>query len=138
MHLTPDYIAGLVDGEGSFTFRINTNPSRRNRVEPRFYLKLKAEDKDLLDALKDFFNCGKVYIQRDRRPRHSLCYRFEVWNKTDLIEIIIPFFKKNSLRSPSRIRDFNIFCKAMRIIARSDHRTEKGLNELISLKKMMH
>lgn len=72
--LNNDYIVGLVDGEGSFTFHLNTNPTRRNRVEPRFYLKLRAEDKTLLDSLKNFFQCGQVYIQRDSRPNHSLCY----------------------------------------------------------------
>jgi hypothetical protein len=48
--LNPDYIVGLVDGEGSFTVHIR-NPnekktaSRRAIVEPKFYLKLVEKDK---------------------------------------------------------------------------------------------
>ena len=43
--LNPNYIVGLVDGEGSFTVYVR-NPDeikkvkRRTRAEPRFYLKL--------------------------------------------------------------------------------------------------
>jgi hypothetical protein len=136
--LVPEYVVGLVDGEGSFTFHLNTNPNRRNRMEPRFFLKLRAEDKRLLENLRNFFECGKVYIQRDQRPKHSLCYRFEVGNKNDLQKKVIPFFKKYPLRSPSKSRDFTAFCKAMKIFDKRKHFTEEGMTQLSSLKKQMH
>ncbi len=138
VQLSPDYIVGLVDGEGSFTFRINTNPLRRNRMEPRFYLKLRAEDKSILDALQQFFGCGTVYIQRDQRPRHSLCYRFEVGSRSDLREKIIPFFKKFPLKSPSKQRDFSAFCEAMDIVLAGKHFSEEGLKALSAIKLTMH
>ena len=138
MQLSPDYVVGLVDGEGSFTFRLNTNPLRRNRMEPRFYLKLRAEDKAILDALQRFFDCGTVYIQRDQRPHHSLCYRFEVGNRTDLREKIIPFFKKFPLKSPSKQRDFRAFCKAMDIVLAGKHFSEEGVRALSMIKRTMH
>ena len=47
--LTPDYVTGLVDGEGSFTaYILNTGlkkeRKRRIKAEPRFYLKLIERD----------------------------------------------------------------------------------------------
>mgnify|MGYP001611697546 CR=1 FL=1 len=138
MHCSPAYVVGLVDGEGSFTFRLNTNPARRNTMEPRFYLKLQAEDKELLDALQRFFGCGKVYIQKDHRPRHSLCYRFEVGNRSDLREKIIPFFTRYPLQSPSKQRDFRAFCKAMTIVFAGTHFTKEGLKQLSAIKQTMH
>ena len=136
--LTPDYIVGLVDGEGSFTFHLNTHPSRRNRIELRFYLKLRKEDKDILDALKCFFRCGNVYVQRDRRPRHTDCYRYEVGAIKSLREVIIPFFQRFPLKSPSKLRDFTAFCKAMEVVEEKNHFTEEGIKKLTSLKKIMH
>ena len=71
----PDYVVGLVDGEGSFTAFIR-NPDksekvkRRVYVEPRFYVKLIEKDKDILYQLKEFLGCGSVYFQRDVRPNH--------------------------------------------------------------------
>ena len=70
--LTADYVVGLVDGEGSFAVHFNQSQRRRAKVEPRFCLKLRAEDRVVLDELCEFFGCGRVYIQPDRRPNHSL------------------------------------------------------------------
>lgn len=98
--LKPDYVVGLVDGEGSFTVYIRNpdlkkNVKRRVKAEPRFYIKLIEKDKNILHKLKNFFGCGNVYFQRDKRKNHQNCYRYEVTNREDLEKIIIPFFKKH-------------------------------------------
>ena len=145
MHkLTKDYIVGLVDGEGSFTVYVRNPKSptgdrkRRVRAEPRFYLKLVEQDRSILEALKDYFKCGSVYFQRDNRENHQHCYRFEVSNRADLIKVIIPFFKKNILKFPSKKRDFDLFCEMMERIEKGEHLDSKGLNNLFELKKKMH
>ena len=106
--LDAQYILGLVDGEDSFNSRIN-HRKRRAKVELKFSLKLRHQDKCVLDELQQYFGCGNVYIQRDKRANHALCYRFEVQNKKEIMETIIPFFEKNSPKLPSRKRDFNLF-----------------------------
>ena len=98
--INPNYIVGLVDGEGSFTVYVKNPDSkklvkRRTKVEPRFYLKLIEKDKEILYSLKKYFGCGNVYFQPDKRENHQDCYRFEVANRNDLEKIIIPFFKLN-------------------------------------------
>ncbi len=141
--LTKDYVVGLVDGEGSFTVYIRdlTMPSkakRRVRIEPRFYLKLIERDKRVLDELKIFFGCGNVYFQKDTRKNHQHCYRFEVANRTDLAEVIVPFFRENALKFPSKSKDFNIFCDLMDRIKAGEHLTAKGLSNLYRIKQGMH
>ena len=64
MNLNPEYIVGLVDGEGSFTvyirnIDIKSKVKRRVMVEPKFYLKLIEEDKDILYQLQTFFSVWK-------------------------------------------------------------------------------
>lgn len=113
--ISADYIIGLVDGEGSFNVRINEDTNRRAKVELKFSLKLRHQDREILDELQKFFGCGKVYIQRDKRENHSLCYRFEVQNKKSIIEKIIPFFKENSPKIPSRKRDFELFSQIVKL-----------------------
>lgn len=144
MNLNPEYIIGLVDGEGSFTAYVR-NPNvidkkvkRRVRVEPRFYIKLIERDKEILYRLKDFFGCGNVYFQKDRRPNHQNCYRYEVTNRRDLKEIIVPFFKKNQLRLASKKKDFEIFCKLMEMINNGRHLNNSGLLEIYKIKQSMH
>ena len=144
MHnLKPDYIVGLVDGEGSFTVYVrdpekNDLSSRRVRVEPRFYVKLIEKDKEVLEKLKQFFGCGSVYSQKDKRANHQNCYRYEVYNRQDLLLKIIPFFKQNTLKFPSKKRDFEIFCEMMEIISKDGHLNDKGIRELFRLKQLMH
>lgn len=143
LKINPEYIVGLVDGEGSFTVYIRNldNPKqikRRVTVEPKFYLKLVEEDKDILYDLKQFFGCGSVYFQKDTRPNHKNCYRYEVYKRDDLLNIIIPFFKKNKLRFTSKRRDFEIFCQLMLSIKNQEHLTEKGLRNMFAIKQTMH
>ncbi len=141
-NLNPDYIVGLVDGEGSFTVYIRdpSKPSatRRVTVEPKFYIKLIERDRGVLDSLQRFFGCGTVYFQKDSRPNHQQCYRYEVFNRKDILETIIPFFKKHTLKFPSKSHDFNIFCEIMESINRGEHLKEKGLRKLFQLKQRMH
>ena len=143
MKITPDYITGLVDGEGSFTVYVKDPDSkkevkRRVKAEPRFYLKLIEKDKDILYQLKDYFGCGNVYFQRDKRKNHQNCYRYEVANRENLEKIIIPFFEKHQLRLASKINDFKLFCKFMKKIGKGEHLTESGLRNLYQLKQKMH
>ena len=141
--LSKDYIVGLAVGEGSFTVYVRnpnkpTKVKRRVKVEPRFYLKLIEKDKPILDELKKFFRCGNVYFQKDSRKNHQNCYRFEVANRQDLEKIIIPFFKENQLKFPSKLKDFKIFCNLMERIKKGEHLNSEGLNNLYKIKQKMH
>ena len=143
MQLSKDYIVGLVDGEGSFTAFVrdvdqSTERIRRTRIEPRFYVKLIEDDKTVLYGLKTYFGCGSVYYQKDVRKNHKNCYRFEVFNRKDLGEVIIPFFQMNPPRFPSKRKDFEIFCELMERIKKGEHLTDSGLRSIFELKKMMH
>lgn len=142
---TKDYIIGLVDGEGSFTAYVlnpqkskKSKPKRRVKVEPRFYIKLVEEDKTILDELKKYFNCGNVYFQKDIRKNHQNCYRFEVTDRKHLAEIIIPFFKENTLKFSTKKRDFKIFCQIMKMVQKGAHLNRSGLQKIFLLKQKMH
>ena len=141
--LNPEYVVGLVDGEGSFTIYVR-NPDverkavRRVMVEPKFYIKLIERDKDILYALQDFFGAGSVYFQKDTRPNHQHCYRYEVFRWEELQTIIIPFFREHQLRFVSKRNDFEVFCSMMKRLEKGAHKTEIGLRELYALKQLMH
>lgn len=140
--LDPHYILGLVDGEGSFTVYVQNvernNRKRRVRAEPRFYLKLIEKDKDILYELKKFFGCGNVYFQKDNRPNHQNCYRYEVANRRDLVKKIIPFFRVNHLKLASRNNDFECFSRLVSMMERGDHLTPRGLKKMYAIKQQMH
>src|SRR3989344_7957494 len=132
--LAEDYIIGLVDGEGSFYVRLNSDPRRRNKVELKFSVKLRHQDREILEQLQAFFDCGKIYLQKDKRPNHTDCYRYEVNNKKEVIEKIIPFFEKNYPKIQSRKRDFELFKQ----IAELSQKDNLDLQEIQNLKDKMH
>ena len=142
--LNANYITGLIDGEGSFTAYIcnlkylSRERKRRVRIEPKFYIKLIEEDKEILYGLKKFFGCGHVYFQKDNRPNHKNCYRYEVNKREDLMKVIVPFFKKCPVKLKSKARDFKIFCQILDEIKNEKHLTPEGLNKLYKLKQGMH
>ena len=143
LNLDPNYIVGLVDGDGSFTVYVRNpneekNVKRRVTVEPRFCLRLIEENKEILYRLKNFFQCGEVYFQGDKRENHKNCYRYEVFNRTDLIKIIIPFFKKHHPQVPTRLKDFKLFCQIMELINKGRHLEKGGLMKIYKIKQRMH
>lgn len=141
--LKSDYVVGLVDGEGSFTVYIRNPESnkvvkRRVVVEPKFYVKLIEKDKKILHELQKFFGCGSVYFQKDTRPNHQNCYRYEVFRWNDLDKLIIPFFRKHRLQFESKRKDFEIFCDLMRRLKKGEHLKKSGLKRLYQIKQLMH
>src|SRR3989344_4348684 len=141
--INKDYIVGLVDGEGSFTVYIR-NPDSKEKVkrrvvaEPKFYLKLIEKDKKILYELQRFFVCGKVYFQKDTRPNHQNCYRFEMVRRDDLLNKIIPFFKENKLQLESKKKDFKLFCELVKRIKKGEHLKKNQLRKLYKIKQLMH
>ena len=129
-----DYIVGLVDGEGSFYVRLNSDKKRRNKTEFKFSIKLRHQDKHILEEIKLILKCGNIYVQNDKRPNHSKCFRFEVNKKEDIENKIIPLFNNNPPRIQSRKRDFNIFKKILSL----SKMFESNLEEIMSLKRQMH
>jgi len=137
--LSDDYIVGLVDGEGCFY--VNVRPkrphTRKPHVETHFYVKLAGEDRHLLEEVKDAFGCGGIYIQRDSRKNHRVCYRYEVNSRKDIQGAIIPFFKKHPLHSQKK-NDFNAFCEVAKIIEAGRHKTPEGLESVQRIKDRMN
>lgn len=139
--LSADYIVGLTDGEGSFTVYLNppnkSHGSVNYRVQCRYYIKLREDDLPLLEKVRDFWNCGKIYFQKEYRKNQRDNYRYEVFNYQQLKDIVIPFFLKHPLQS-KRIKDFELFCQILELALQKAHHDKKGLQKIKSLKKQMH
>ncbi|MFA4998535.1 MAG: LAGLIDADG family homing endonuclease [Candidatus Paceibacterota bacterium] len=139
--LSVDYIVGLTDGEGSFTAYIRPPDekykAKNYRIECHYYIKLREDDLPLLKKVKQFFPFGRISFQRDNRPNHKNCYRFEVTNLKQLREMIVPFFKQHPLQS-KRIKDFNLFCKIIGAVCKKDHQSRVGLERIRQWKSQMH
>ena len=139
--LSANYIVGLTDGEGSFTIYLRPPKkkygSKNYRVECHYYIKLRDDDKNLLEQVKKFFGVGRISFQRNNRPNHHHAYRFEVTNLKELLKVVIPFFEKHKLVSKRR-KDFELFKKIVKSVSKKEHLTKEGLSKIQQWKSEMH
>src|SRR3989344_5751167 len=139
--ISADYIVGLTDGEGSFSVFLNPpnkkHGSRNYRVQCRYYIKMREDELPLLEKVKSFWGCGKIYFQREYRENQRNNYRFEIFNYSLLNQIVVPFFKQHPLQS-KRKKDFLLFCRILDLALKKEHHTKTGLRKIRKLKEKMH
>ena len=135
-----DYIVGLTDGEGCFYVNIWKSQAYRAGfgVQLHFHLKMQERDRDLLEKVKNTIGCGAVYFQKEQRTNHCQCYRYTVSAKRDILETVIPFFKKYPLQSASKRANFELFCKIAALVEQGKHLDPEGIEEIRQLKACMN
>jgi len=139
--LSADYVVGLTDGEGCFYVNIRPPDKRWFRASPNvathFYIKMREDERHLLEELKDFFGCGAVYHQKDKRRNHRSCYRYEINSQRDVHNVLIPFFDAHPLRSEKQ-KNYEVFRRVAILVKERKHRDSDGLNLIKRLKSQMN
>ncbi len=138
--LAHEYIVGLTDGEGCFHVNMGEFPAYSSgvRVQMHFHLKMQEKDRPLLERLKNTLKCGAVYFQKEKRANHCQCYRYTVSSQREILDNIIPFFKKYPLQSVSKRKSFDMFCRIARLVRKGAHLTKEGIQEIRLLKSQMN
>src|SRR6266496_1162167 len=93
------YIAGYVDGEGSFHVAIQRNPNTRVgwQLVPEFHVSQNPERRQVLDLIKQRLDCGR--IRENHRGTADTSLVFVVRDRNDLLAKVIPFFETQPLLS---------------------------------------
>lgn len=134
--LTPDYIVGLVDGEGYFSVTaVHRDYGSYSSYEVKmvFGIDLKESDGEILKQVQKFFGCGHLYYKRDKRKNFSDQFVYQVRDHSSIFNKIIPFFQKYPLRIQSRKRRFRYFVKIGEIVAKNGYSTLKGFKKVQEL-----
>jgi hypothetical protein len=136
--LTPWYVAGFVDGEGSFHIAIYKDPRMRTqwKIIPEFHVSQRLSSRRVLDQLVEFFQCGYVKANHATNP-NDVTYVYVVRNRDDLIQKIIPFFQSHRLIT-EKANDFNVFAKVVEMISFGFHRNVDGVKEILQLAYTMN
>ena len=133
MKLDPNWIAGFVDGEGTFYIGINKHPSMATgyQVLPEFRIVQHKRDVQLLYALKKFFGAGVVRVNHDDR------YELRIRDTSVLLDVIIPFFERYVLHTQKQF-DFIKFKKIIRLMSEKKHLNKKGIIQIIDISAKMN
>lgn len=135
-----DYVVGLTDGEGCFYVNISNSSAYRAgaAVQLHFHLKMQERDRELLDMVRNTIGCGAVYFQKEQRANHCQCYRYTVSAKRDILNTLIPFFKRYPLQSASKRANFELFCEIADLVQQGKHLSVEGIEEIRALKGRMN
>lgn len=114
-NLNAQWIVGFVDGEGCFQLDVHVKKDMRwgLQMQPEFTVVQAEIDIQILYALKDYFQCGSVSL--NRQDQAGKRYHFRVKSVKDLNEKIIPFFEKHTLKTKKNLefRTFRTICLLM-------------------------
>ena len=127
--MTPDYISGLTQTDGSFFCSVILSPKHRFGLQfrPKFTITADLDSKYVLDNIKLFLNCGKVIINKQ-----NFTAEFEVVKLDELFNIIIPHFTNYPVFC-AKLHAFNLFREIVIALFTKDKRTIEGRRELLKL-----
>lgn len=134
-NLHPNYIAGLIDGEGSFNITISKDDSRSagHRVVCEMHVTQKTHSASVLYLLKEFFGCGVVKI--DNKNTDGL--KDQLSSIVDISRVLIPHLDKYPLLT-SKYLNYLTFKKAIKMLENKEHLTLQGIEKLKNMASQMN
>ena len=122
------YIAGFVDGEGSFW--INARPRTDYATGWKFSMNFNVSNTDVvvLEFCKNNLGCGRI-----RESRKGF-YTLEVTDRAIIERFIIPFFKIFGFHSNKKKFEFSVFQKALEKVKQGIH-TRSDLEDILALRR---
>ena len=125
------YVAGFVDGEGSFNVPIRRERDRTMPLRVGLSFNVSQVGRELPELLRGVFDCGTVRERRD-----GVVY-FEVTKPHDLSERVFPFFERFELRGP-KAHDLSVFRTITALVQSGDHLSPAGLRRIVELRSPMN
>lgn len=128
------YISGYVDGEGCF----NISFSKRDKmntgweVKASFSVSQNEDRSQVLSMMQKYFDCCTL-----RRDYHDKTLKLETRQISNLIEKIIPHFRKYPLLSDKK-KDFELFVQICDLIKSKQHLTTTGMKKIVDLAFQMN
>lgn len=127
------FLAGFVEGEGSFNVSLRRKPDYKVKWQAVMSFNVSQKDPTLLEILKEELKCGIIKT----RKRDNL-YSFDATNPKDIIQKVIPYFKKYPVQSVSKKKNFSIFCKIAKLMEKGEHRNLTGLKLILKLRETIN
>ena len=125
----PNWIAGFTSAEGSLIVEILKSKTIKLEEQVRLIFKFTQHKRDeqLMRSLIPYFGCGAVY------NTHSDVLDFKVTQFTDIVNKIIPFFKKHKIIGV-KYKNFENWCEVAELMKEKKHLTAEGLEQIKKIK----
>jgi hypothetical protein len=118
------WLSGFVDGEGCFDVSKKVCKKLSPTIYPRFVIRLRRDDIGILERIKEYLGCGKIYlvknISKDGYKRGAAA-QYTVFRVEDTHNILVPHFKRYPLYSKKKY-DFEIWKEIVHLVFHKAHR----------------
>ena len=130
----PNWLAGFSEGESCFFVDIFKSTTHKTgfAVKLKFVITGHVRDIYLIESFTKFLGCGKVVTRANGQ-----IVQFIVNNFPDIVDIIIPFFKKYPFYGVKAL-EFADFQRAADIMKVKGHLTKDGLYQIQIFKTGMN
>ncbi len=125
------YVAGFVEGEGSFNVPIIREHDRCLPWRVTLSFNVSQRGPEMAILLMDTFGVGRM------RGRGDGVFYFEVTRPDHLEDRVFPFFERFKLRGP-KAQDLAIFRQIARLVQLGRHKTPEGIEEILVLRSPMN
>lgn len=133
--LNPHYVAGFIDGEGSFSVSIGKNLEYKRGVQVRveFEIELRADDRKILERVLITIGCGKIYDCSYDRYGWYPHVKYKITGAEDMINYLFPFLDKHQLQA-KKCEVYKLFKKIVLMYRRKEHLTDNGYAKIVRLR----
>lgn len=133
--LHPQYVAGFIDGEGSFVVSFGRHKTLKRGIEIRveFTIELRADDREILLRILKTIGCGKIYDASYARYGWYPHVKYKITSTKEIAEYLIPFLDQTPLQAKKK-KVYRIFREIVLMFRRKEHLTHKGFKKIMKLR----
>ena len=133
--LHPQYVAGFIDGEGSFSISIGKHKTLRRgfEIRPEFEIELRKDDQEILERILVTIGIGRIYDCSYERYGWYPHAKYKITSIWDLKEHLFPFLDRYPLQAKKK-RSYLLFKRIVLMVCAKEHLSDKGFNKIVSLR----
>lgn len=128
------YLAGFVDGEGSFSVAIIKHPTQKSgwMINPCFQVYQHEKHREILELYRHVFQEGSIYRKSGTHP----VLNFSIDSRRGIIEKVIPFFDRYPLITKGE--NYQKFREIVLMMEKREHWTRPGFEKIVHLAYSMN
>ncbi|HEY4517269.1 MAG TPA: LAGLIDADG family homing endonuclease [Candidatus Paceibacterota bacterium] len=133
--LDPSYVAGFIDGEGSFSVSIGKHKTLKRGLEvrPEFEIELRADDREILERILITIGCGKIYDLSYERYGWYPHVKYKIGSMRNMKEFLFPFLDRHPLQA-KKAGVYRLFREIVLMVSRKEHLSDDGFKRITALR----
>jgi hypothetical protein len=133
--LDPQYVAGFIDGEGSFSISIGKHKTLRRgfEIRPEFEIELRKDDQEILERILITIGIGRIYDCSYERYGWFPHAKYKITSIWDLKEYLFPFLDTNPLQAKKK-KSYLLFKQIVLMVCAKEHLSDEGFNKIVKLR----